>query len=58
MIMSCLLLLSKKSGSVEELDFDIGTRDVCCDCSNSGFCYELVGHIVTGDLTIIRDAKL
>ena len=31
---------------------------MCCDCSTSDFCYEPVGHIVTGDLTIIRDAKL
>ena len=43
---------------MEGLDFDVGTGDMCCDCSTSDFCYEPVGHIVTGDLTIIRDAKL
>ena len=43
---------------MEGLDFDVGTGDMCCDCSTSEFCYEPVGHIVTGDLTIIRDAKL
>ena len=43
---------------MEGLDFDVGTGDMCCDCSTSAFCYELVGHIVTEDLTIIRDAKL
>ena len=29
-----------------------------CQCSMSDFCYQPVGHVVTGDLTIIRDAKL
>jgi hypothetical protein len=43
---------------VEELDLDEGTENVCCDCSNSKYCYEPAGHVVTGDLTIIRDAKL
>jgi hypothetical protein len=37
---------------VEELDLDEGTENVYCDC------YEPAGHVVTGDLTIIRDAKL
>ena len=36
---------------VEGLDVDIGTRDMCCD-------YTPVGHVVTGDLNIVRDAKL
>ena len=31
---------------------------MCCDCSTSEFFNKLVGHIVTEDLTIIRDAKL
>ena len=31
---------------------------MCCDCTNSKYCYGPVGHVVTGDLTIIRDAKL
>ena len=39
---------------VEELDLDEGTENVCCDCSS----YEPAGHVVTGDLTIIGDAKL
>ena len=30
---------------------------MCCDCSTSSYCYEPAGHVVTGDLTIIRDAK-
>ena len=43
---------------VEELDLDEGIENVCCDCSDSKYCYEPAGHVVTGDLTIIRDAKL
>ena len=43
---------------VEELDFDIGTEDMHCDCSTCEYCYEPAGHVVTGDLNIIRDAKL
>ncbi len=29
-----------------------------CSCSQSAFSYKPAGHIITGDLTIIRDAKL
>ena len=43
---------------VEELDFDIGTEDMHCNCSTCDYCYEPAGHVVTGDLNIIRDAKL
>ena len=43
---------------VEKLDFDSGTEDMQCDCSTCKYCYEPAGHVVTGDLSIIRDAKL
>ena len=43
---------------VEKLDFDSGTEDMQCDCSTCKYCYELAGHVVTGDLSIIRDATL
>ena len=43
---------------VEELDVDRGTEGISCDCSSSSYCYVPAGHVVTGDLTIIRDAKL
>ena len=43
---------------VEELDFDNGTEDMHCDCNTSSYCYEPAGHVVTGDLNIIRDAQL
>ena len=43
---------------IEKLDFTTGIEGMSCDCSDSRYCYEPVGHVVTGDLTIIRDAKL
>ena len=43
---------------VEKLDFDSGTEDMQCDCSTCKYCYEPAGHVVTGDLSIIRDAAL
>ena len=44
--------------AVENLDLAIGTGGMSCDCNDSRYCYEPVGHVVTGDLTIIRDTKL
>ena len=29
-----------------------------CSCRSSEFCYGPAGHVVTGDLRIIKDAKL
>ena len=43
---------------VEDLNVDIGTSNMYCDCNASEYCYGPVGHVVTGDLSIIRDAKL
>ena len=43
---------------VKELDLDNGTKDKKCSCSSSDFCYGPAGHVVTGDLRIIKDAKL
>ena len=36
----------------EELDFDIGTGDMYCECSTNKYmyCYEPAGHVLTGDL--------
>ena len=47
-----------QKGAVEELDFNIGTENMLCDCSTSTYSYEPVGHVITGDLHVIRDAKL
>ena len=37
---------------------DNGTDDIECSCSSSSYRYEPCGHIVTGDLSIIRDITL
>ena len=31
---------------------------IYCECSTNKYCYEPAGHVVTGDLNIIRDASL
>ena len=43
---------------VKELDLDNGTKDIKSSFSSSDFCYGPAGHVVTGDLRIIKDAKL
>ena len=43
---------------MQELDIDRGTKDMFCDCNTSKYCYEPAGHVITGDLTIVRDTKL
>ena len=43
---------------VKELDLDNGSKDMECSYSSSEFCYAPAGHVVTGDLKIIKDAKL
>jgi hypothetical protein len=43
---------------VEDLDVNVGTSNMCCDCHTSRYCYGPAGHVVTGDLNVIRDAKL
>ncbi len=42
---------------VEDLNIDIGTT-MCCECNANEYCFGPVGHVVTGDLSIIKDAKL
>ena len=43
---------------VEDLDVSVGTSNMSCDCHTSKYCYSPAGHVVTGDLNIIRDANL
>ena len=43
---------------MEELDIDKGAGNMCCDCSRSKYCYEPAGHVITGDLKIVKDAEL
>ena len=42
---------------VEDLDINVGSSNICYDCHTSKYLYDPVGHVVTGDLNVIRDAK-
>ena len=44
--------------SIKDLDFEIGTTNLSCDCHVSDFRYEPVGHVVTGNLGIVGNRKL
>ena len=35
-----------------------GTAGMVCSCNSSRYKYESCGHVVTGDLSIIKDVKL
>ena len=39
-------------------NLDIDKQHSGCDCSSSPFFYEPLGHIVTGDLSLITNRKL
>ena len=43
---------------VNELNMDCGTAGMVCSCNSSRYKYESCGHVVTGDLSIIKDVKL
>ena len=43
---------------VNELNMDCGTASMVCSCNCSRYKYESCGHVVTGDLSIIKDVKL
>ena len=42
---------------IKDLDFNVGTEGLQYQCSMSDFCYQPVGHVVTGDLTNRLDSK-
>ena len=44
--------------TIEDLDVSVGTSNMSCDCHTSKYCYGPAGHVITGDLNVIRDAKL
>ena len=44
--------------TIRDLTFDTGTNDTGCSCEDSPFLNTDVGHIATGDLTIVKDRKL
>ena len=43
---------------VDELHVDVGTVGMKCSCDSSKYKYEPCGHVITGDLSIVRDVKL
>ena len=44
--------------TIKDIDFEIGTTNLNCDCHVSDFRYEPVGHVVTGNLSIVENRKL
>ena len=44
--------------AIKHLDFSVGTNDMSCNCSTSPYNYAPLGHIVTGNLKIIKNRKL
>ena len=44
--------------SIEDIDFELGTTNLSCDCHMSDFRYEPVGHVITGNLGIVENRKL
>ena len=34
------------------------SNSLTCQCKESKFCYESHGHVITGDLEVIENAKL
>ena len=41
-----------------ELNMNCGSTGMVCSCNSSRYKYESCGHVVTGDLSIIKDVKL
>ena len=39
-------------------NFEVGMTEISCDCHESQFRYEPVGHVITGNLGIIENRKL
>ena len=40
------------------IDFDVGTTDMICNCHSSKYAYAPAGHVVTGNLKIVKDCEL
>ena len=43
---------------VNELNMNCSTAGMVCSCNSLRYKYESCGHVVTGDLSIIKDVKL
>ena len=44
--------------TIKDLDFEIGTSNLSCECHVSDFRYEPIGYVVTGNLGIVENRKL
>ena len=44
--------------TLTKLDFDVGTANMSCNCSASPYNYVPAGHIMTGDLNIVKDRQV
>ena len=44
--------------TIKDLDFDVGTQNLSCNCHESPFRYDPIGHVVTGNLRIVENRKL
>ena len=44
--------------TIEELDFEVGTKNLSCSCNRSTFACQPSGHVITGNLGIIENRKL
>ena len=40
------------------IDFDVGTTYMICNCHSSKYAYAPAGHVVTGNLEIVKDCEL
>ena len=40
---------------VDEMDMDCGIQNMQCSCSSSEYCYNPCGHVITGNLNVIKD---
>ena len=43
---------------MKNLDFNVGTHDMSCNCKNSIYIDKDIGHVLTGNFNIIKDRKL
>ena len=44
--------------TINNLDLEVGTQNLSCNCHESPFRYDPVGHVVTGNLSIVETLVL
>ena len=43
---------------IKDIDFSTGTSNMTCNCSSSRFLYALAGHVIMGNLDIVKNTEL